>query len=228
MFKLIRRVVAVVVLLAVAYVGVTFAQVWLAARRDEAAGSPVAPADAIVVLGAAQYNGTPSKVLRARLDHAGTLYRRRVAPTVWVTGGKLPSDSSRFTEASVSADYLASRYGVPQSSLKREVQGRNTWDSLAVTAAYLKRDGKRDVVLVSDPFHNARIAAISKELGLRPRVSPTRTSPITGATELRYLARETVAVALGRIVGFRNMMGIEKVRTNLQSGYPDRARSGVV
>lgn len=227
MFRLLRRVAVVVVLLLVAYVGVTFVQVWMASRRDDAAATSVR-ADAIVVLGAAQYNGSPSKVLKARLDHAGALYRRHVAATVWVTGGKLPSDTSRFTEASVSADYLATHYGVPQANIKREVQGRNTWQSLAVTAAYLKRDGKRNVVLVSDPFHNARTAAISKELGLRPLVSPTRTSPIKGAAELRYLARETVAVALGRVFGFRNVMGIEKVRTGLQSGYPGRARSGVV
>ncbi len=222
------RVAAAAAALGVLYAGVTFVQVWRASRRDQAAGASPAKADALIVLGAAQYNGRPSAVLRARLDHAAGLYRRGVAPVVWVTGGKVPGDPSPFTEASVSADYLAITHGVPQDAIEREVQGRDTWGSLAVAAAYLERDGKRDVVLVSDPFHDARIAAIAKELGLRPRVSPTRTSPIGGTTELRYLLRETVAVGLGRLIGYRKVTGIEKVRTGQHTGYPDRARSGVV
>src|SRR5205814_9458139 len=102
------RIVAAVVLLVVGYLGVTFVQVWLASRRDDAR-----PAQAIVVLGAAQYNGVPSAVLRARLDHAAELYRRGLSQIVGVTGGKRAGDT--YTEASASADYLARR-GVPPGS----------------------------------------------------------------------------------------------------------------
>src|SRR5436309_15485392 len=96
----------------VVYYAVTFVQVWLASRRDQAR-----PAQAILVLGAAQYNGRPSAVLRARLDHAADLYKRGLSNVVVVTGGKQPRD--QFTEASTSADYLAGK-GIPQDKLLRE------------------------------------------------------------------------------------------------------------
>src|SRR5436309_6891746 len=91
------------------YLGVTYVQVWYAARHDRAR-----PAQAIVVFGTAQYNGVPSPVLAARLDHAVDLYRRKLAPVIVVTGGNQPGD--RFTEASASADYLLKR-GVPDDSV---------------------------------------------------------------------------------------------------------------
>ena len=184
------------------YVGVTYVQVWQASHRDQARR-----VDAIVVFGAAQYDGKPSPVLRARLDHAADLYERDVADLVFVTGGSQPGD--RTTEASASAAYLK-RLGVPESALLREVSGRTSWQSLAFAAFYLKQRDKTDVVLVSDPFHNARIAAMAGELGLHGYVSPTRTSPIGGSEEQRYLVKETAAVALGRIVGFRRVAGIKK------------------
>src|SRR5687768_15824089 len=116
-FRWIRRGVAAVVLLIVVYLAMTFLQVWLASRRDEAR-----PAQAIIVLGAAQYNGVPSAVLRARLDHAAGLYRRQLSDVIVVTGGRQPGD--RFTEAAAGADYLA-RLGVPQDKVLRENDGRN-------------------------------------------------------------------------------------------------------
>ena len=127
--------------LVAAYLAGTFLQVWFAAGRDDAPKR----AEAIVVLGAAQYNGRPSPVLRARLDHALMLYRAGVAPMIIVTGGRQPGD--RTTEASASASYLMA-HGVPDARLRREVQGTNTWESLAATARFLRRDGVRDVVLV--------------------------------------------------------------------------------
>jgi uncharacterized SAM-binding protein YcdF (DUF218 family) len=178
---------------------VTFVQVWQASRRDEARRS-----SAIVVLGAAQYNGEPSAVLRARLDHAAALYHKGFADTVVVTGGRQPGD--RFTEATASAFYLG-KQGVPDSAVLREVQGRSSWESLAAASAFLKQRGLKRVVLVSDGFHAARIKAMASELGLDPATSPTRTSPITGMSEAGYLARETVAVAAGRVVGFRRVSG---------------------
>jgi uncharacterized SAM-binding protein YcdF (DUF218 family) len=199
--RLAVKITAALMAVAIAYVGITYVQVWQASHRDETKA-----ADAIVVFGAAQYNGQPSPVLRARLDHAADLYRRGVAKLVVVTGGSQPGD--RTTEASASAAYLK-RKGIPESALLREVQGRTSWQSLAAAANFLKQRGKTRVVLVSDPFHNARIAAMASELGLKGTVSPTHTSPIGGGEEIKYLAKETAAVALGRIVGFRRMSGIK-------------------
>jgi uncharacterized SAM-binding protein YcdF (DUF218 family) len=185
------------------YVGVTFAQVWLAARRDSAR-----KAQAIVVFGAAQYNGRPSSVLKARLDHAVDLYHRHVAPVIVVTGGRQPGD--KFTEATASADYLHTQ-GVPDNDILREVSGHSSWQSLASTASFLKVRHIHDVVLVSDPFHSLRIGGMAAELGLDASTSPTRTSPITGFDVATYMGRETVAVAVGRVVGFRREAGVKNV-----------------
>jgi uncharacterized SAM-binding protein YcdF (DUF218 family) len=185
------------------YVAVTFTQVWLASRRDGAH-----EAQAIVVFGAAQYNGRPSEVLKARLDHAVDLYQHHVAPYIVVTGGRQPGDN--FTEATASADYLHTQ-GVPDNNILREVSGRSSWQSLASTAAFLKARHIKDVVLVSDPFHSLRIGGMAAELGLDASTSPTRTSPIKGVDAAEYMGRETVAVAVGRVVGFRREAGVKTV-----------------
>ena len=197
------------VLLVVAYLVFTFVQVWLASRHDEAR-----PAQAIVVLGAAQFNGVPSPILKARLDHAYDLYHRGLAPVIVVTGGKLPGDV--YTEATASADYLIGK-GVPDGDILREVNGRNSWESLAAASEFLKARSIHRVLLVSDGFHSYRIDAIASELGLDGHPSPTRTSPITGFSVTRNLVRETAAVAVGRIVGYRREAGIHRaVETQLQ------------
>jgi uncharacterized SAM-binding protein YcdF (DUF218 family) len=209
-----RRAVVIVLLGGTSYLLVTFVQVWMASRRDQAR-----TAQAIVVLGAAQYNGHPSPVLKARLDHATDLFRRRLADVVVVTGGKQPGD--RFTEATAAADFLATQ-GIPGSAVLRETGGRNSWESLASAAAFLKERGRTRVLLVSDPFHSARIAAMSDELGLEAYVSPTRTSPISGLSNLEHLGKETLEVAAGRIVGFRRLVGIDakvgRFRGTVRSG----------
>src|SRR3954471_21908192 len=188
MLRLPFKLVGVLVSLVVVYLGITFVQVWVASRHDEARKT-----EAIVVFGAAQYNGRPSAVLRARLDHAVDLWHKKLAPYVVVTGGKQPDD--RYTEATASAKYLMSK-GVPDAAILREVSGRNSWDSLAAAANFLRRRGINQVLLVSDPFHSARIKAMADELRLDARTSPTRTSPIDGAGELKQMARETVAVGV--------------------------------
>ena len=219
--KLVRRALLVGFVSAFVYLAVTFVQVWVAARRDQSG-----PAQAIVVLGAAQFNGRPSAVLRARLDHAAELYRGGVADVVVVTGGKQPGD--QFTEATAAAGYLASK-GIPDSNVLRETGGRNSWESLAAAARFLKREGRTKVVLVSDPFHSARIVAIASEVGLDARSSPTRTSPITGSQEVEHMVKETVEVAAGRIVGFRRLMGIgDRVgRVRSQSASTLRSRDPI-
>ena len=204
----------VAALVGFAYFFVTFLQVWSAARSDGAR-----PAEAVVVLGAAQYDGRPSPVLRARLDHAAELWADGIAPVVVVTGGRAEGD--RFSEASASANYLHTR-GVPDDAILREVDGRNSWESLEASARFLKRRGITDVVLVSDPFHAARIKAMAKDLGLDAATSPTRTSPIGGVEEWRRMASETFKVGVGRIIGFRRLVNAGEA---YNAGMPAEALS---
>ena len=208
MKRWVLRIAGGVVAAVIVYFGVTFVQVWLTSRRDQAR-----PAQAIVVLGAAQFDGRPSEVLRARLDHAVELYRRKLAPVIVVTGGRQPGD--RFTEATASADYLRAR-DVPESDIRREVSGRSSWQSLAAAASFLHADGIDQVLLVSDPFHSLRLESMAGELNLEGRASPTRTSPIHGFTEAKFIARESVAVGLGRIFGFREVSGVDQVVTRVR------------
>ena len=176
------------------YMCVVFVQVVLAAHRDDAR-----PSDAIIVLGAAQFDGRPSKILAARLDHAVELYRRGIAPTIVVTGGNEPGD--RFTEAGTAAAYLHA-HGVPESAILRETTSRTSWQSLSAAARFLKARDMSHVVLVSDPYHSARIEDIAHDVGLHAVTSPTRTSPIKGWGEWRRYLTETVRVAAGRVFGY--------------------------
>jgi len=177
---------------------ITFIQVWRTGLADEAR-----PVDAIVVLGAAQYDGRPSPVLEARLSHALELWKKGDAPIVVVTGGKQVGD--RFTEATASANYLVER-GVPDAAIVREVQGRDTWESLGATARILKARGLRRVLLVSDPYHELRVKEMSEELGLTAFVSATRSSPIKGFAATKRMAREAAGISVGRIIGYRRMV----------------------
>ena len=201
--KLLFKVGAGLVAAVVLYLVVTFVQVWRAANDDQAR-----QAEAIVVFGTAQYDGVPSPVLAARLDHAIELYPRDLAPVNVVPGGTQPGD--QFTEATASANYLIQR-GVPDDDVLREVSGTSSWQSLASVANFLGDRSIREVLLVSDPFHSLRIQAMASELGLDGHPSPTPTSPIRGMCEALYMARETVAVAVGRVIGFRRQANIEDV-----------------
>lgn len=196
MLRLIRRAAALGLALATIYFGVTFVQVWQASREDHAR-----PADAIVVLGAAQYDGRPSPVLRARLDHAIDLYEQGIAPVIWVTGGRLAGD--RFTEASASDRYLQ-QHGVPASDVRLEVRGTSSWESLAATARYLRSAGTTEVVLVSSPYHALRTEHIAAEVGLSGHASP-----IGGGSSIVRLTRETLAVGIGRVIGHRRLVDLE-------------------
>jgi uncharacterized SAM-binding protein YcdF (DUF218 family) len=181
-------------LLLFVYLAVTFVQVWHAARQDDAR-----EAQAIIVLGAAQFDGRPSNVLQSRLDHAADLYRRDLAPIIVVTGGSQPGD--RFTEAAASARYLEEQ-GIPAEDILLETTSTNSRDELAAAARFLRQKNIRDVILVSDGFHAYRIDAIADEVGLNAHVSPTPSSPVKGFDELRAEFRETVAVAAGRVIGY--------------------------
>ncbi|MEY4229239.1 MAG: hypothetical protein RLZZ362_88, partial [Actinomycetota bacterium] len=187
-------------LVLVAYYAVTVFQVWHTGRTDEAR-----PVDAIVVMGAAQYDGRPSPQLQARLDNVLDLWQQGLAPVVVVTGGKQPLD--RFTEADASAQYLIDN-GVPAEAILRESEGRNSYDSLAGVDALLTYLGLERVLLVSDPFHSLRIRLTAEELGLEAYVSPTRTSPVQGRVAFARELKEAAGVALGRVVSFRRLLEI--------------------
>lgn len=131
-------------------------------------------ADAIVVLGAAQFNGTPGGVFVARLDHAVALYKAGVAPYLVVTGGKLPAD--RTTEAATARTW-AMEHGVPASAILGEYQGRNTLESLEAVAGILRDNGLRTAVFVSDRTHMLRVLRMATDQGITAWGSPTTTSP---------------------------------------------------
>ncbi len=151
------------------------------------------PVDAIVVLGAAQYNGRPSPVLKARLDHALGLYRERTAPLVIVTGGVGRGDT--ISEAEVGRRYLVA-HGVPADSVVAQRVGRTTMGSMSAVADWLRPRGLRRVVLVSDPFHMFRLRLEAHRTALQAYTSPTESSPISDnpVLELRYLLAEGLKV----------------------------------
>lgn len=183
------RLLVVAVLVAVGMVyTVAFVLVLVASQVDERHD-----ADAIVVLGAAQYNGWPSPVLRARLDHALVLYRERLAPMILVTGGVGRRD--RESEAIVGRRYLLS-HEVPDSAVVVQPQGRSTEASMTAVARWLTSRGHHSAILVSDPFHMFRLRLEARRTGLIAYTSPTESSPISDnpVLELEYLAAEAVKV----------------------------------
>jgi len=206
--RLLARAGLVLVLLLGAYVAVTFVQVWQAADAESHQ-----PAQAIMVLGAAQYDGRPSPVLQGRLDHAIELYEADVAPLLVVTGGKRAGD--RFTEAAASYRYLRAA-GVPEEAIVREEQGLNTWEQLAAATRILRTRNLFDVVLVSDDYHAYRLERIAHELGLRAQVSPVDPG-LSVAGRVRAFGRETVAVAVGRVIGFRRLVDLDDQLSSVRS-----------
>ena len=166
---IVRSVVVAGVLVAAAG-GFAALRIWQQGALDEGR-----PADAIVVLGAAQYDGRPSPVFQARLEHAISLYRAGVAPNLVVTGGKRPGD--RTTEAAVARRY-AIDHGVPAEAIFGEDEARNTLDSLRAVGRAMHDRGLSSAVFVSDPTHMLRVLRIASDLGLEAYSSPTRTSPV--------------------------------------------------
>ncbi|MFZ0217303.1 MAG: YdcF family protein [Candidatus Dormiibacterota bacterium] len=180
---------------ALVFAAVTADQVYSASHRNDAQG-----ADAIVVLGAAQYNGKPSPVLKARLNQSLVLYREGLAPVIITSGGRQPGDP--YTEASVGAAYLAES-GVPRGSIYQEDTGRTTWESMRNVAAIGRAHDLRTVILVSDPLHSARIRRMALDLGFQSAfTSPDsyldlRRSTLTKLTELAYETLALMAYEVG-------------------------------
>jgi uncharacterized SAM-binding protein YcdF (DUF218 family) len=175
-------------------------QVWHASRQDHEQ-----PAAAIVVMGAAQYDGRPSPVLQARLDRALELYRQGLAPLVVTTGSKQEGD--RFTEGFAGFQYLSS-LGVPEEKIAVVDTGTNTWEELSAASDELHRRSQLQtadrarirVLIVSDSYHSLRLEHTAREVGLDPLVAPTGPRAST-----RRLVRETAAVSLGRVLGYHRL-----------------------
>jgi uncharacterized SAM-binding protein YcdF (DUF218 family) len=173
------------VLLLVGLWALTVAAIHVYGQRDE-----TRPVDAIVVLGAAQYDGRPSPVLKARLDHAVKLYRRGVARTIIMTGGVGPGDT--VSEAVVGRRY-ALHAGVPAEAVLTERSGMTTLESMQAVSAMMKARKMDTALLVSDPFHMLRLKLLAMRLHMHVYTSPTRTSPISANPdqERRFILRES-------------------------------------
>lgn len=187
---------------AAAAVGGVGALLWLwsaAAVAHAASTDEAAPSDAIVVLGAAQYRGRPSPVLRARIDHAVALFERGLAPRLVLTGGIADGDTA--SEAAVGRLYALAA-GVPDSAILLENEGRTTGQSIERVSRLLKGRRLESVILVSDPFHVLRAGRIARRDGLKVRLSPTRTDDL-GRRLLRqpaYFLGETVKAPLALLI----------------------------
>jgi uncharacterized SAM-binding protein YcdF (DUF218 family) len=191
----VSRVVAAAVLAFVLLVASTALAIWWTARQDSRPKS-----DAIVVLGSAQYNGVPSSIFEARLEHALKLYDAGVAPRIVTVGGKETGD--QFTEAEAGRDYLA-KAGVPKDALLAVPKGVDTLESMRVVSAAFDEHGWHSAVLVTDPWHAMRAQRMAEDAGMDATSSPTRQGPAvqTRATQFRYILRETAAYLLYRVTG---------------------------
>jgi uncharacterized SAM-binding protein YcdF (DUF218 family) len=189
------RVVGAAVTALVLLIVSTALAIWWTARQDARPDS-----DAIVVLGSAQYNGVPSSIFEARLEHALDLYRDGVAPVVVTVGGKKNGDA--FTEAEAGRDYLAAA-GVPAGALLAIPEGVDTLESMRAAGTEFADRGWDSAVLVTDPWHAMRAQRMAEDAGIDATSSPTRQGPAvqTRATQFRYILRETAAYLLYRVTG---------------------------
>lgn len=192
-FRWVRRLVSLAVLAVVAVLLVTATSIWWTARQDDRPRS-----DVILVLGASQFDGRPSSVFKARLQHARALYEEDVAPRVVTVGGGQPGD--RTTEAQAGAAFLRER----DVEVVAVPEGRDTLQSVRAVEELMTENGWETAVVVTDPWHSLRARTMARDVGIDAETSPTRAGPSvrTRGTQLRYIARETLAYlyykALGR------------------------------
>ena len=192
-FRWVRRLISALVLAVLAVLVLTAGSIWWTARQDDRPTS-----DAIVVLGAAQFDGRPSSVFKARLQHARTLYEDDVAPRVITVGGGAPGD--RTTEAEAGAAFLRER-GV--DDVVAVAEGRNTLQSMQAVEEVMNENGWETAVLVTDPWHALRARSMARDAGIDAESSPTRAGPSvrTRGTQVRYIARETLAFLYWKALG---------------------------
>jgi uncharacterized SAM-binding protein YcdF (DUF218 family) len=191
--KLIMRIISACMTVLVLYFAVTFVQIWWRGHEHTTVS-----AQAILVFGTTEDNGKASPELKTRLDQALALYREGRAPWIAVTGGNRPGDV--YTEAGVSKTYLESK-GVPGKDILTG-GGNDTWQNVETVLPKLKKHHIKTVITVTDPFHEYRAMAISAAQGLTPFPSPVRNSPTIKHQLWRYYLKETLAVGVGRIVGY--------------------------
>jgi len=186
------------------YVGLTVFEVWRVGHNQS-----IAQVDAIVVMGAAQYDGVPSPLLKARLMHALDLWKQKVAPRIVLTGGNRPGD--RFTEASASAIFLRQQ-GVPQVDLLQESASRSTYEALRNLRSLVKNDSNfieiESIVIVTDPYHELRSQLTAEEWGFDASTSSTPNSPFAGNGAFKKHVKEGAGIAIARIIGFGNLWKI--------------------
>jgi len=191
-FKLIIRIITLLICVVILYFAITFVQIWLTGHEHS-----TKHAQAILVFGTTEDNGTPSPELQARLDQALVLWHKDRAPWIAVTGGKRPGDI--YTEAGASATYLEA-HGVPASKIL-EGSGTDTWENVKTVLPKLKAHGIKTVLTVTDPFHEDRAMAISSSQDSR-RI-PHGAQLSDGKHSLwKYYLKETFEVGIGRIIGF--------------------------
>lgn len=194
--KVAARILGALVAVLVLYFGVTFLQIWMRGHEHTTES-----AQAILVFGTTEDNGTPSSELTTRLKQALKLYYVGRAPWIVVTGGRRPGDV--YTEAGVSATYLED-HGVPKSHVLKG-GGSDTWQNVSSVIGALRRHHIKTVIVVTDPFHEYRAMAISSDQGLLPYPSPVRDSPTIKHQLWRFYLKETLEVGVGRIVGYHRL-----------------------
>ncbi|MBB4930348.1 vancomycin permeability regulator SanA [Lipingzhangella halophila] len=184
-----KRWIVVLVVLAVALTPVaTWGWVWNTARQDERPRS-----DAIIVLGASQYNGDPSPIFEARLQHAADLYQEGVAPVIITVGGNQPGDN--YTEGGAGRDWLV-QTGVPTEQIVAIGEGSDTLRSIEAVAGVFNERSWESAVIVSDPWHSLRSRQIARDFGIDAETSPARSGPAVREreTQLWYITRETASL----------------------------------
>ena len=187
LFRWAARTLAALVVLVVLTLAVTAGRIWWVARHDDRHTS-----DAIVVLGAAQFDGRPSSIFIARLDHAAELFEAGVAPRLITVGGNQAGD--RFTEAAAGKAWLAD-HGVPTDRVVAVETGTDTLGSMSAVAEEMRAKGWKTAVIVTDPWHSLRTRSMARSEDIDAVTSPTRQGPAvrTRGTEVRYIGRETLA-----------------------------------
>jgi uncharacterized SAM-binding protein YcdF (DUF218 family) len=158
----------------------------------------VQQADAVLVLGAAQYNGRPSPVLKARLDHGISLYKRGLAKKMIFTGGVGAGDT--LSEGEVSKRY-ALKQGVPDTAIMVERQGVTSAESVTAAAAQMRQQGLRTALIVSDSYHMLRVELLARRAGITPLRAPARTPIDRSPNRWRYVLRESVLFMATALLG---------------------------
>ncbi len=190
MFRILWRALIVPVVAVAIYLGVTATQIARQGLVDEAR-----PADVIVIMGAAEYRGRPSPVLKARIDHALELWKRKLAPRILTTGGS--GGDPVYTEGEVARKYLV-RQGVPSEMILVESEGASTWQSTAIAAEMMRRMDLKSCIVVSDAYHIFRVKKMLEFRGLDVYGSP-RPDELKGWREKRLYLRQAVGYALWQI-----------------------------